>query len=154
MTTNCDAAGPGGEYRLDEHGEPVQAVADALEAATAGMDRLYRLNRRGRPVKSVAHTLEAATAMVEGLAARRRRPDAGLNDDFDLYELGQLVALDRAAAEALDRAAAHLHYVKGYSWGEIARHLGVTRQAARQRWGALGPLEGLERAPLEGLERQ
>lgn len=35
---------------------------------------------------------------------------------------------------AIDDAAVQLHDA-GYSWTEIARELGVSRQAARQRWG-------------------
>lgn len=105
----------------------------------------YRRNARGVPVKSVEHTLEAATAMLRGLAARRRRPDAGLNDDFDLAHLALLLEHLETAQAALDAAVTDLAAGKGYTWGEIGRTLGVTRQAARQRWGALEPLEGLER---------
>jgi len=112
----------------------------------------YRLNARGVPVKSVEHTLEAATAMVRGLGPRRRRPDAGINDDMDLAHLTLLFRLAEAVQAEIDEAVTDLHVGKGYTWGEIARHLGVSRQAARQRWGALEGLEGLPRPPLEGLE--
>lgn len=113
----------------------------------------YRRNARGVPVKSVEHTLEAVTAIVRGLGRRRRRPDAGANDDLDLAELDQLLALRSAVDAEIDQAVTDLATVKGYTWGEIGRHLGVTRQAARQRWGAAA-LEPLERAPLEGRARQ
>jgi predicted transcriptional regulator len=36
--------------------------------------------------------------------------------------------------EAISRAVAGLRKA-GYSWSEIAARLGVTRQAAQQRWG-------------------
>jgi hypothetical protein len=53
--------------------------------------------------------------------------------------LDQAGELDRA----IDTAVVGLR-VAGYSWGEIASRVGVTRQAAKQRWGSASP-EGGER---------
>lgn len=108
----------------------------------------YRLNDRGRPVKSVEHTLAALTSIVGGLSRRRRRPDAGLNDDLDLGELTQLISLREAVEYELAQGVLDL-YAKGYSWTEIAHALGVTRQAALKRYGPLAALAG-----LTGAERQ
>jgi hypothetical protein len=48
--------------------------------------------------------------------------------------LGQLMAIQQDLDAAVDAAAQSLH-AGGFSWGEIGRQLGVTRQAAYQRWG-------------------
>jgi hypothetical protein len=54
---------------------------------------------------------------------------------------GDVAALPHLAALAADLEAAIADAVvglraAGYSWGEIASRLGVTRQAAHQRWGS------------------
>ena len=66
------------------------------------------------------------------IAAAGRRVAAG-----DVEALPELVALAAAVDEAIGQAVAGLRGV-GYSWTEIAARLGVTRQAAHQRW-AIGP---------------
>jgi hypothetical protein len=54
--------------------------------------------------------------------------------DGDIEALALLVDLsekiDAAMAEAVKGLRAH-----GYSWAEIGYRLGITRQAAQQRWG-------------------
>ena len=85
------------------------------------------------------------------LTRRRRRP-ATENDEFAAFARRVIRAWARrvasgdidaiadmaAAASELDdatrEAVAGLR-AKGYSWAEIAARLGVTRQAAHQRWG-------------------
>jgi hypothetical protein len=119
------------------------------EPTPTGPEADYRRNERGRPVKSVESTLTAATRLVDGLARRRRRPDAGLNDDLDLAELAQLVALRQTVEDQLTEAVVDL-YARDYSWTDIGRALGVSRQAALKRYGA--HVEAL--APLVGLARQ
>jgi hypothetical protein len=63
------------------------------------------------------------------LRAHGRRVATG-----DVEALADLVALaediDRAVGEAVRGLRG-----SGYSWAEIASRLGVTRQAAQQRWG-------------------
>lgn len=44
--------------------------------------------------------------------------------------LGLAEEIDTAIAEAVNGLRAH-----GYSWAEIGARLGITRQAAQQRWG-------------------
>lgn len=64
------------------------------------------------------------------LRAAGRRVAAG-----DVDALPELAALAVALDAAIGEAVAGLRAV-GYSWGEIAARLGVTRQAAHQRWAA------------------
>jgi hypothetical protein len=63
-----------------------------------------------------------------------RRAAAG-----DLLALEELAALESYVAEAVRRAGRAAHDgPAAYSWTEVAGALGVTRQAARQRFGAAG----------------
>ena len=62
------------------------------------------------------------------LRAAGRRVAAG-----DVDALPELAALSAELDAAICDAVAGLR-AAGYSWGEIAARLGVTRQAAQQRW--------------------
>ena len=42
------------------------------------------------------------------------------------------------AGELADDAAQHLHYAERYPWTQMGQALGMSRQAARQRWGIPG----------------
>ncbi len=66
------------------------------------------------------------------IRAAGRRVAAG-----DVDALPELVALSAELDAAICDAVTGLR-AAGYSWGEIAARLGVTRQAAHQRW-APGP---------------
>jgi hypothetical protein len=71
--------------------------------------------------------------MVRRIIAAQGRRVAGA-DPEDLAELAGLhTIVDRAVAEAVagQRSA-------GFSWAEIGRGLGITRQAAQQRYGDCG----------------
>jgi prophage DNA circulation protein len=52
----------------------------------------------------------------------------------DIEALRDLLALAREVDAATDQAVCGLRAF-GYSWGEIATRIGVSRQAAQQRWG-------------------
>jgi DNA-directed RNA polymerase specialized sigma24 family protein len=52
----------------------------------------------------------------------------------DIEALRQLLALAQDIETATDNAVEGLRDF-GYSWGEIAQRLGVSRQAVHQRWG-------------------
>jgi len=67
------------------------------------------------------------------VAAHGRRIAAG-----DIDALPALVDL-AAEVEAATRAAVTGLREFGYSWAEIAARLGITRQAAHQRWGGECP---------------
>ena len=63
------------------------------------------------------------------VAAHGRRIAAG-----DVERLRDLVALAEEVDRATATAVAGLRRA-GFSWTEIANRLGITRQAAQQRWG-------------------
>lgn len=98
------------------------------------------------PTRSVVKrrlTLTGAPRVVENdafaafgrrvIAAAGRRVAAG-----DVDALPDLAALAGGVDAALATAVAGLRGA-GYSWSEIAARLGITRQAAHQRWGHLQP---------------
>jgi hypothetical protein len=69
--------------------------------------------------------------MTRMLAALVRRATAG-----DLDALGELAVLSRATRGAVVEAARGAHDgPAGYSWTDVAIELGMTRQAARKRFG-------------------
>ena len=63
------------------------------------------------------------------MRAHARRVAAG-----DVDALVDMTELATALDEAITQAVTGLRNA-GYSWAEIAARLGVTRQAAQQRWG-------------------
>ena len=83
-------------------------------------------NRRNRPV---VENDQYAAFTRRIVAAHGRRVADG-----DVDGLAQLVALGHEIEQATRAAVTGLRE-RGYSWTEIADHLGVTRQAAQQRWG-------------------
>lgn len=79
----------------------------------------------------MATDIEEYTAFVKRiLRATERRVSAG-----DIEGLKALAELESEVNRALGKAVARLHDEPwGYSWTDIGRALGVTRQAARQRF--------------------
>ncbi|MET8121394.1 hypothetical protein [Micromonospora sp. NPDC005291] len=83
---------------------------------------------------------------------RQRRRDVVENDQFagfarriirahgrrvatgDVEALRDLVALSSVIDDAIGEAVIGLRAF-GYSWAEIGQRLGISRQAAQQRWG-------------------
>jgi len=63
------------------------------------------------------------------LAAYARRVGSG-----DVEALAQMTALAEELDTAIGQAVTGLRQA-GYSWAEIGLRLGITRQAAQQRWG-------------------
>ncbi|MFC3386303.1 helix-turn-helix domain-containing protein [Couchioplanes azureus] len=53
----------------------------------------------------------------------------------DVEALTDMVALSSVLDDAITDAVIGLR-AHGYSWAEIAQRLGISRQAAQQRWGA------------------
>ncbi len=71
-----------------------------------------------------------------GSASRRfARALASRATEGDTEALEVLVEVRAAVEESIEEAARSLHEF-GYSWTEVGDLLGVTRQAARQRFGA------------------
>jgi hypothetical protein len=75
------------------------------------------------------------------LAAHGRRVATG-----DIEGLRDLDALGRAWDQGIYAAIQGLR-AEGFSWAEIGDRLGITRQAAQQRWGSPG-------APHPSTQRQ
>ena len=95
-------------------------------------DRRSGVNRSLTPKrrKRVTENDEYAAFLTRALRAYSRRIASG---DIDaLTAMATLAAdLDHAMSEAITELRAR----HGYSWAEIGTRLGITRQAAQQRWG-------------------
>jgi hypothetical protein len=81
--------------------------------------------RRRRPVEND----EYASFVRRVIRAQAQRVAAG-----DVDALADMTGLTADLDEAMTQAVTGLRKA-GYSWTEIAARLGVTRQAAQQRWG-------------------
>src|SRR5690348_13400270 len=92
-------------------------------------DRHERQDRRYRR-RDVVENDEFAAFVRRIVTAYGRRVAHG-----DVDALADLIRLGRAIEDATDLAVAGLRSY-GYSWAEIGTRIGVTRQAAQQRWGA------------------
>ncbi len=73
---------------------------------------------------------EYASFLARCVRALGRRAEAG-----DVEALRELATLRRVVNQTRDIAASALHDKQGWSWSEIALALGISRQAAQQRWG-------------------
>jgi hypothetical protein len=82
-------------------------------------------NRRRRPVEND----EYASFIRRVIRAHARRVAAG-----DVDALADMTGLATELDEAIALAVIGLREA-GYTWAEIAAQLGVSRQAAQQRWG-------------------
>ena len=104
----------------------------------------------------VNHTLTILPSSGDGRPSKPRRRDVVENDEYaafvrriirayarrvaagDVEALTDMVGLasllDQAITDAVTGLRGH-----GYSWTEIADRLGITRQAAHQRWGGDRP---------------
>ena len=81
--------------------------------------------RRNRPAVE-NHDYAAFSRRV--IRTQARRIAAG-----DVDELTQLLGLERELQRAIQTAINGLR-AQGYSWADIALRIGITRQAAHQRW--------------------
>ena len=96
---------------------------------TARVKAALTPKRRNRPV---VENHDYAVFCRRVIRAQARRIAAG-----DIEELGQLLGLEREVHRALHTAVTGLRN-QGYSWADIALRLGITRQAAHQRWATAG----------------
>jgi hypothetical protein len=101
-------------------------MAGVTAAAAFGVNPGLTLRRRSRPVVENDDYAAFARRIIR---AHGRRVAAG-----DPDALAALVALAAQIEAATADGVAGLR-AAGYSWAEIAARLGVTRQAAQQRWG-------------------
>ena len=125
--------------------QPVRADAEASQAGSDRPDRRWvalmpALAERVADVKGSLTPDRLARPVVENdgyaafarrvLRAAGRRVAAG-----DVDGLADLVALSDEVERSVREAVGGLRTC-GYSWGEVAARVGVTRQAAQQRWGS------------------
>jgi hypothetical protein len=99
------------------------------QACTAGPDTVKNTltsNRGGRVVENDQYGAFARRV----LRAYARRVADGDVEALTLM-LGLSAEIDTAIAQAVTGLRG-----SGYSWAEIGSRLGITRQAAQQRWGA------------------
>lgn len=82
-----------------------------------------------RPRRDVVENDQYAAFAHRVVRAYARRVGAG-----DVEALAPMLDLSRSLDQAISTAVLGLREF-GYSWAEIANRLGVTRQAAQQRWG-------------------
>jgi len=100
---------------------------------TSPTDRPSSVNRaltRNRRARARVENDDYAAFARRIVAAHGRRIAAG-----DVERLRDLVALADEVDRATTVAVAGLRRA-GYSWTEIATRLGITRQAAQQRWAS------------------
>jgi hypothetical protein len=83
-------------------------------------------SKRQRPV---TENSEYATFARRILRAYSRRVGAG-----DVESLAHMISLSDDIDNAIQQAVNGLR-AAGYSWAEIGARIGITRQAAQQRWG-------------------
>jgi hypothetical protein len=96
-----------------------------LTAPRSGVNRPLTPKRRRR----VTENDDYATFLRRVIRAYSRRVASGDIDAITCM-VRLLADLDQATADAIDGLRAI-----GYSWADIGLRLGITRQAAQQRWG-------------------
>lgn len=89
----------------------------------------------GRPKRAKT---EREASEIAGMVARMMVALARRAEGFDLEAMVALRDLELALAVSQKRAIRGLTQDGGYSYGEIALRLGMSRQGVRQRWGTGG----------------
>ena len=95
-------------------------------------DRRSGVNRSLTPKrrKRVTENDEYAAFLTRALRAYSRRIASG-----DIDALTAMATLATDLDHAIDRGHHRTAARHGYSWADIGTRLGITRQAAQQRWG-------------------
>jgi hypothetical protein len=106
------------------NGHPTAPHAD-LPAGPDTVKNLLTPNRAGRVIENGEYAAFARRV----LRAYARRVATG-----DVEALTLMLGLSAEIDDAISQAVTGLREF-GYSWAEIGSRLGVTRQAAWQRWG-------------------
>ncbi|MFJ1460993.1 hypothetical protein [Nocardia sp. N2S4-5] len=118
------------ELPTDHEFIPKSVASNDADAQTTDDNSASSANGPTTNRRSVVENLEFAALSRRIIRAYARRVGAA-----DPAALAELVALQNSVDEAMGKVVAGLR-AAGYSWTDIARELGVTRQAARQRWQA------------------
>jgi uncharacterized protein with PIN domain len=82
-----------------------------------------------RPVR-VRENHEYAAMVKRMIRAHGRRVAKA-----DMRDLADLLSLRAELESVISASVSHLHDDEGYSWSEIGEGMGVTKQAAFQRYG-------------------
>ena len=106
---------------ISHHGRTPRAVADQPDNVNARLTA----KRPRQPVENDAYAAFARRV----LRAHGRRVAAG-----DIDALQDMADLSAEIDTAMNQAITGLR-ARGYAWAEIGARLGITRQAAQQRWG-------------------
>ena len=95
-------------------------------------DRRSAVNRSLTPKrrKRITENDDYAAFVRRAIAAYSRRVATG-----DVDALEGMAALSADLDTAIAHAVTALRTQHGYSWADIGTRLGITRQAAQQRWG-------------------
>lgn len=104
-------------------------MTNHLPGGQSGVNRPLTPKRPARVVENYDY----AAFLRRVIRAYSRRIASG-----DIEAIGSLVALGRDIDTATQDAVDGLRAI-GYSWNDIAQRLGITRQAAQQRWGGDQP---------------
>ena len=100
------------------------------------IDRRSGVNRSLTPKrrKRITENDDYAAFVRRAIAAYSRRVATG-----DVDALEGMAALSADLDTAIAHAVTALRTQHGYSWADIGTRLGITRQAAQQRWGIPTP---------------
>jgi hypothetical protein len=96
-----------------------------LAGSRSTVNRSLTPNRRRRVVENDDYA-QFLHRVIRAYSRRVARGDIDAITDMT----GLAEAIDTAIADAIIGLRGH-----GYSWADIATRLGITRQAAQQRWG-------------------
>ena len=88
-----------------------------------------RGRRAGRADRPAVENSDYTAFLRRAIRSAGKRVGGG-----DVDGLADLLSLAGELDRAIDAAVRGLR-AAGYSWGEVASRLGVSRQAAQQRWG-------------------
>lgn len=109
----------------DTRARPRAANQRQSDVVTGSTPRPRTRTRRARPPIDGEDYATFAERIVRRFGARAGE---------DIVVLGFLARLERLINEQMTAAARRLHDVEGHSWSQIGDELGITRQAARQRF--------------------
>lgn len=95
------------------------------------------MSRKTGPVEN-ADYFQMVGRMVRGMGKR------GANGDYT--DLTEMAKVQQMMTDALQTAVDGMREQQGYSWADIGEGLGITRQAAQQRFGRKAPAAEAETA--------